>query len=186
MLIVAYQSDWSKYFEAIKSKLIAGLSGICIQIEHVGSTAVLGLSAKEIIDIDIAYNDNFEEIKEKLELIGYYHNGNQGIDGREVFKRNQTHSDSILDVIPHHLYVCRYDNEEYKRHILFRNYLRKSEEARMFYMSQKIAIAEECNNNKKAYAELKQIKLSSFIDYTIELSKKDNYEFKRVECLDNN
>ena len=47
------------------------------------------------------------EIKGQLENIGYKHVGDQGIKGREVFKRDkQITGFEILDRIPHHLYVC--------------------------------------------------------------------------------
>ena len=182
MLIIEYKPEWVANFELIKKKLSECLAGLCISIEHIGSTSVIGLSAKDIIDIDIIFNDDFESLKKRLESIGYYHNGNQGIEGREVFKREGKIRDSVLDSITHHLYVCRFDCLEYQRHILFRNYLRKSEQARLFYMNQKISLAQSCNEDKKTYAALKQLKLNSFIDYIVELSKEDNYKFERIEC----
>ena len=65
------------------------------------------LASKPIIDIDLVYFDwnDFEKIKAHLESIDYYHNGNQGIVDREVFKRiNNNHP--IVDTIAHHSYVC--------------------------------------------------------------------------------
>lgn len=89
MLIHAYTARWQMDFERLKQvwqKLFVELS---VVIEHVGSTAVPGLAAKPIIDIDIVYRveTSFEEIKNGLAQLGYYHNGDQGITGREVFKR---------------------------------------------------------------------------------------------------
>lgn len=179
MLIIEYNPEWADNFKKIEDKLLECLEGLSIKVEHVGSTSVIGLSAKDIIDIDLVFNDDFKEIKSRLESIGYYHNGNQGIQGREVFKR-KAFNDSVLNKITHHLYVCRYDNPEYKRHILFRNYLRKSDEARNFYVNQKKEIAHLCNNDKKKYSELKQLRLNSFIDYIVELSKKDGLTFERI------
>jgi GrpB-like predicted nucleotidyltransferase (UPF0157 family) len=182
MLIVEYKPEWANNFAVIKQKLSEKLAGLCIKIEHVGSTAVEGLSAKEIIDIDIVYNEDFQNIKTRLESFGYHHNGNQGITGREVFKRNKETNEKVLDEIQHHLYVCRFDCLELQRHILFRNYLRKSEEAKFFYMNQKKEIAKESKNDRKAYAELKEIKLNAFINYIIELSRKDNLTFEKIKC----
>lgn len=182
MIIVEYKSEWADNFAELKQKLSEKLDGVCVKIEHVGSTSVEGLSAKEIIDIDIVYNDDFQSIKSRLESCGYYHNGNQGIDGREVFKRDQITYEKVLDEIKHHLYVCRFDSTELQRHILFRNYLRKSEDAKIFYMNQKKKIAEESENDRKIYAKLKEIKLNPFIDYIVELSKKDNLSFEKIKC----
>jgi GrpB-like predicted nucleotidyltransferase (UPF0157 family) len=146
---------------------------IDVNIEHIGSTSVPNLAAKSIIDIDIIYYQvaDFECIKNNLESFGYYHNGNQGIEGREVFKRNANQDDEILDKISHHLYVCKNDCEELHRHIFSRDYLRKNEIAREFYQHLKYQIAEEANQDRKLYAQLKQMKVNSFINYIIELAK---------------
>ncbi len=137
MLLLEYNSDWPIQFNKIKEKLVAALHGSDIKIEHVGSTSVPKLAAKSIIDIDIIYSEaiDFEHIKIQLESIGYFHNGNQEVEGREVFKRNKSVFDDILDKIPHHLYVCKHDCWELQRHILFRDYLRKNDLARNFYQN---------------------------------------------------
>lgn len=108
MLIKKYTSDWIKLFNNLKSEIENGLSGIDHRIEHVGSTSVPGLDSKDIIDIDIIYtiDADLEKIKAGLISIGYNHNGNQGIEDREVFKRNGKMNNEILDTIVHHLYVC--------------------------------------------------------------------------------
>jgi len=98
MLLEKYSSQWVNQFEAIKSKLENALNGLEFSIEHVGSTSVPNLDAKPIIDIDIIYTlkDDFERIKQRLEKIGYYHNGNQGISERDVFKINSKLTNEIL------------------------------------------------------------------------------------------
>jgi GrpB-like predicted nucleotidyltransferase (UPF0157 family) len=55
MLLEKYTTDWAKNFEAIKNEL-EKISGInTFTIVHVGSTSVLNLDSKPIIDIDIIY-----------------------------------------------------------------------------------------------------------------------------------
>jgi GrpB-like predicted nucleotidyltransferase (UPF0157 family) len=175
MVIVKYNPEWANHFEKIKGKLSKALIGIDVNIEHIGSTSVPQLAAKPIIDIDIIFYQvtDFERIKSSLESFGYYHNGNQDIEGREVFKRNAKQDDEILDKISHHLYVCKNDCEELHRHILSRDYLRKNEIAREFYENLKYQIAEEANQDRKLYAQLKQMKANSFINYIIELARRE-------------
>ena len=176
MIIVTYDSDWINQFEKIKEKLSQFLLGIDVNIEHIGSTSVPQLAAKPIIDIDIIYYQSvdFERIKNSLESFGYYHNGNQDIEGREVFKRNAKQNDEILDKISHHIYVCKNNCEELHRHILSRDYLRKNEIAREFYQNLKYQIAKEANQDRKLYAQLKQLKANSFINFIIELSRNNH------------
>ena len=105
MLIQKYQSSWVADFNAIKSVIEESLTDLDFSIEHVGSTSVKDLAAKAIIDIDIVFykKEAFETVKVRLEKLGYYHNGNQGIEGREAFKRDQLKTKHlVLDSITHH------------------------------------------------------------------------------------
>lgn len=82
MLIEKYTPQWAKDFVGIIREIDNGLNGLEYSIEHVGSTSVPNLDAKPIIDIDIIYVNEleFERIKPGLIKLGYYHNGNQGIE----------------------------------------------------------------------------------------------------------
>ncbi|MDX2069740.1 MAG: GrpB family protein [Haliscomenobacter sp.] len=173
MLIEKYNPNWVKQFNDIKSQLEPVLSGLECSIEHVGSTSVPQLDSKPIINIDIVYfvKSDFEKIKLGLEKIGYYHNGNQGLEGREVFKRNGQLSHEVLDRIKHHLYVCPTDSKALERHLLSRNHLRKNEEARIKYQQMKYALAEQANQDRKKYQELKELYVNDFIDSIVEMEK---------------
>jgi GrpB-like predicted nucleotidyltransferase (UPF0157 family) len=174
MLILEYQESWVNDFNNLKSVLRQNISVKDIKIEHIGSTSIKGLAAKPIIDIDIVYekSESFKEIKESLVILGYYHNGNQGIIGREVFKRNKKEDNHlILDSIQHHLYVCQINNEELRRHLFFRDYLRENPKEREEYEKIKFEIAEITNQDRKEYAKLKEVMAKEFIESIIEKSK---------------
>ena len=134
MVIVKYNKDWPEDFLKIKNELLKVLTMPC-QVQHVGSTSIPGMKAKPIIDIDVGLENwgNFEEVKKALAEIGYEHEGDKGIPGREAFCRDEKVPNEILDNIDHHLYVCSVDNTEFNRHILFRDYLRSHVETRDRY-----------------------------------------------------
>ena len=175
MLIEKYTSSWIKDFENLKLEIKNGLHALDFTIEHVGSTSVPKLDSKPIIDIDIIYSKQpeFEKIKFGLEKIGYYHNGNQGIEDREVFKRNNNLTNKILDTVVHHLYVCPIDSKALERHILSRNFKKKNEWARIKYQEMKYEIAEKANQDRKKYAELKEKNVNDFIDSIVEKEKNE-------------
>ncbi|MFD2562721.1 GrpB family protein [Aquimarina rubra] len=175
MLIQKYTPEWRTHFLSIKKELENALFGLDLCIEHVGSTSIPGLASKPIIDIDIIYKEDseFEKIKSKLFSIGYFHNGNQGILHREVFKRNGVVKNKILDTISHHLYACPIHSEELDRHVSFRNHLRKNEGARLKYQNIKYELAEKANQNKKIYATLKEVYATEFINSIIDLEKRE-------------
>lgn len=170
MLIQEYKQDWMNDFRGIKKVMEEALVNLTFSIEHIGSTSIPGLAAKPIIDIDIVYNEaeEFTEIKKRLENIGYNHNGNQGIPGREVFKRKKEATmHEVLDSIAHHLYVCPANSEELQKHILFRDYLIANDEARMQYEQLKFEIVAEASQDRKKYAQLKELKAKKFIESII-------------------
>lgn len=174
MLIEKYTPDWIKNFESLKREIDKGLKGSEYQIEHVGSTSVPNLDSKPIIDIDIVYENEseFEIIKSRLIKLGYFHNGNQGIEQREVFKRNGKKFNKILDAIKHHLYVCPSNSNELEKHILFRDFLRTNKWARIKYESKKYELAKKANQDKNFYAQLKELYLNDFINSMVENAKR--------------
>lgn len=173
MLIEKYNPKWVEDFTNIKSEIEIGLHGLDYTIEHIGSTSVPNLDSKPIIDIDIIYSMqiDFEKIKLGLLKIGYFHNGNQGIEERDVFKRNGILMNKILDRIKHHLYVCPIYSKALERHKLSRNFLRKNNWAMLKYQQMKYELAEKASQDKKVYATLKEIYVNDFIDSIIEKEK---------------
>jgi GrpB-like predicted nucleotidyltransferase (UPF0157 family) len=169
MLIEKYTSKWIEYYASIKREMENGLHGLNYTMEHIGSTSVPNLDSKPIIDIDIIYyhQGDFEKIKAGLLTMGYYHNGNQGIEDRDVFKRNAGWTNEILDQIKHHLYVCPVDSKALERHILSRNFLINNDWARLKYQQMKYELAEKANQDKIIYAELKELNVNDFIDSMI-------------------
>lgn len=126
VVVLPYDEQWKQDFLMIKDELITALGQLAMRIDHVGSTSVEGLSAKPIIDIDVVIKDYtvLEEVVSALGAIGYRHEGNLGITGREAFKY-----DGKEHLRKHHLYVCPEDSPELKRHIAFRDYLRTHPDA---------------------------------------------------------
>lgn len=132
--VVPYNPAWKSDFEKIKKELESAICGLIVGIEHIGSTSVEGLAAKPCIDIDVIIENYsvFDNVVEKLKEIGYIHEGDLGIKGREAFK----YSDKPY-LQNHHLYVCPKDSEELRRHIVFRDFLRSNPEAVKKYGSVK-------------------------------------------------
>lgn len=132
--VLPYDPAWRAAFEAISLEIQAATGELILGIEHVGSTAVEGLSAKPCIDLDviIANYSILDAVVEKLATIGYIHEGDLGIAGREAFRYSgKSHLQQ------HHLYVCPRDSEELRRHITFRNFLRTHPDAVQTYSAVK-------------------------------------------------
>ena len=150
IIVLPYDEKWKQAFLDIKSELVAALGPLALSIEHVGSTSVPGLAAKPIIDIDVVVRKtNLESAIKALATIGYEHEGNGGIEGREMFKYSG--KEHLMD---HHLYVCPEDSRELKRHVLFRDYLLSHPDAVQAY-----------SQIKKEAAELYPHDIDSYINH---------------------
>jgi GrpB-like predicted nucleotidyltransferase (UPF0157 family) len=138
-----YDPDWPVQFETIRESLLEVVGHLAIGIEHVGSTAVPGLSAKPILDIGIVVR-NAEELKSVIDALtefGYEHQGDLGIAGREAF-RCKSDGDALPKGWPkHHLYACIEGALELRRYLAFRDHLRTNRVAAENYASLKLDLA---------------------------------------------
>ena len=169
MVVIEYDKKWLIDFLKIKNELNKVLTVQSV-VEHVGSTSIPGMKSKPIIDIDVGLEnwDDFETVKMELAKIGYKHEGDLGIKGREAFGRTGEIHNEVLDTIDHHLYVCSINNEEFKRHILFRDYLRSHDEARDRYNQIKEEILEKVGpENRAGYVQMKEDEYKDFFEDVI-------------------
>ena len=73
--ILPYDPAWPCLFEAERQRIGAALGSVAIRIDHHGSTAVPGLAAKPVIDIQISVERLGEMIAyaRPLETLDYIH-----------------------------------------------------------------------------------------------------------------
>jgi len=71
LVIVDYRSSWRDDFARIASRLRAALGPLALRIDHIGSTSVPGLCAKDVIDIQISVAALDARIIDALTAIGY-------------------------------------------------------------------------------------------------------------------
>jgi GrpB-like predicted nucleotidyltransferase (UPF0157 family) len=144
--IADYDPRWPERFEILRARLFKALGPVAAAIEHVGSTAIPGLAAKPIIDVDVLLcsESDLQLGIERLATLGYEHQGDLGIPGREAFR-------APTSEFPHHLYVCSPDHREYDRHITFRDHLRSHPEDARAYELLKRSLAGRFGSDRESY-----------------------------------
>jgi GrpB-like predicted nucleotidyltransferase (UPF0157 family) len=130
----------------LRSRIVPVLGSIAVAIEHVGSTAVPGLAAKPIIDMDVvvASAGDVRVAIERLAALGYVHQGNLGIVGREAFE-------TPAGLPAHHLYVCIHGGAALQNHLQVRDYLRRHADAAATYGRLKKTLAESFPDDIEKY-----------------------------------
>jgi GrpB-like predicted nucleotidyltransferase (UPF0157 family) len=71
--IIPYNTRWPAEFAAIGAALRRALGDLALRIDHIGSTAVPGLAAKDRIDVQIAVAgfEHFDDMRARIEALGY-------------------------------------------------------------------------------------------------------------------
>jgi GrpB-like predicted nucleotidyltransferase (UPF0157 family) len=150
VVIVEHDPEWSGTFERLRGGIAEVVGDVARSIEHVGSTAVPGLAAKPIIDLDVVVRGSRDvpEAIRRLATLGYRHEGDKGVPRREAFK-------SPSDEPRHHLYVVVDDSPAYRRHVWIRDYLRAHPNEARAYGELKRRLAEAHRDDRAAYTAAK-------------------------------
>ena len=146
--VVEYRTDWPAVFVQLRERIWPSVCDLAAAIEHVGSTAVPGLSGKPRIDIDIVIGSSahLPTVVDRLGMLGYSHRGNLGIEGRDVF-------DACIDSPPHNLYVCPAGALSLRNHLTLRDHLRSHPLDAAAYAALKRRLAAEFPNDRGKYVE---------------------------------
>lgn len=136
--VVPYSLEWPRQFARVADELREALHGLpSVTIEHVGSTAVAGLPAKPILDVDIIVRRETVALAiEALEAAGYRHRGDLGVTDREAF--------FAPDENPaRNVYVCVTGTLHVRNHVAVRDALRLDPELRDRYGAVKLQLASD-------------------------------------------
>jgi GrpB-like predicted nucleotidyltransferase (UPF0157 family) len=155
VIVVHYDPRWPQAFEAERERIGRALGALALRIDHNGSTAVPGLAAKPVIDIQVsvAQLHPIETYIERLAPLGYVH---------------VPHADDAVCPFfhmpvewphTHHVHLVEAGGDEERRTLAFRDYLREHEPVAREYETLKRRLAEEFSDgdpaSREAYANAK-------------------------------
>jgi len=149
--VVKYDPNWKLKFKSEAEKIKKAFSDNCIEIHHIGSTAVEGLSAKPVIDIIVVVR----QISSVSSIEGYRFYGELGIPFRRYFSSGNAH-----------IHVFEENNPEIEQNLLFRDYLRDNFEAKNNYEKLKLELAHRYPDDRTKYSLEKNSLISEIIKRT--------------------
>lgn len=162
--LVPYQTEWKTCFEEEANCLQVALEGHVFQIEHVGSTAVEGLSAKPIIDIMLGV----EHLSEGKILIPLLEEIDYTYIQPDPFPNVFVLVKGTPDKRTHHLFIQELATPYWDEKILFRDYLRAYPEATTAYEDLKQDLAQKYATDRPSYTAKK----AKFITEILEKARK--------------
>jgi dephospho-CoA kinase len=159
------REEWGREFTALSSRLAAALGDRVVRIDHIGSTAVPGLRAKDVIDVQVIVRslEPTAELTAAFAAIGFSPKLGEAKLRDHIpagWEGDEAAWDKLLFGPPEderpsnvHVRVGGSPNERYA--LLFRDFLRSNERARDLWGSFKERLAAETQGDRELYADLK-------------------------------
>ena len=145
IVVVDYDPAWPERFAALADTVRTALGDTALRIEHIGSTAVPGLAAKPIIDLLVVVEDVADEAAyvPALEAAGF-----------QLRVREPDHRMLRTPARDVHVHLWE-DDDEQRRHLLFRDWLREDADDRERYAAVKRELARREWGDMNDYADAK-------------------------------
>ncbi len=149
--LVAHDDKWELFYSEIETDLKSILSACRIErISHIGSTAISGIWAKDIVDvlIEVSRDSDIEDTAKVIENNGFIRMSTAA--SRISFNRGYTtkgFADKVFHV--HIRYIG--DNDE----LYFRDYLNEHEQVAKEYEAMKLQLWKQFEHDRDAYTNSK-------------------------------
>ncbi len=167
--VVTYDENWMSLYSEEAEKLRDLLKEELIDIHHIGSTSIIGMKAKPVIDILSVVKDinQIDLYNDQMIAIGFLPKGENGIPGRRYFQKGG-------DLRTHHLHLFQQGNQHIERHLAFRDYLRAHPDMMLAYGNLKEELARKYRYDVQAYIEGKH-------DFVQQIEKKALVWYRKRE-----
>jgi len=163
IVVSDYDPAWSVMFEHERANLRTALGPLVLTIEHIGSTAVPGLAAKPIIDLQASVRSLAEaksHCVNPLQALGYTYmpQYESWLPGELFFRK------ALVGRWTHHLHVLQEDHPRWGDRLLFRDYLRNHPKAARAYATLKRDLAAAFDDNIAGYRNAKDAFVAATMD----------------------
>src|SRR5260221_2287102 len=159
--IVPYETSWPEAFIAIARPLRTALGDLALRIDHIGSTSVPGLAAKDVIDVQVTVGDLTSELEAAFQRAGYVRRAELTYDHRPPTATGTEHEWQKQYYQPAapahrtHVHARRAGSANGRYALLFRDYLRTHSLAAAAYAQVKQALAHHGPTDWDLYYDVK-------------------------------
>ena len=160
--IVEHRPGWGQEFLGVAGALRAALGDLAVRIDHVGSTAVPGLAAKDVIDVQVTVRDlRDERLMPAVASAGFRPRADIERDHVPAWaeplpsdweKRYATQGDAGRRT---HIHIRQVGRANQRYALLFRDFLRGNGAAAAAYEQVKRTLASAFPHDSGAYADAK-------------------------------
>lgn len=146
--IASYDPAWRQLFLVAGMTLREALGEKALRIDHVGSTSIVGMDAKPIIDIQISvsYFDDLLNYKHEIEAVGFIFRGENPDKTKRYFRE-------VPGCRRTHVHIRQAGSFSEQMNLLFRDYLREHQEDRLKYAEEKHRLMTKYKDQRSKYVE---------------------------------
>ncbi|WP_432355596.1 GrpB family protein [Sporosarcina sp. A2] len=152
----SYTPEWKDEFIKIKKELMKYTKLEDYRIEHIGSTAIKGMSAKPLIDIVVGVDDLQKVDKPLLKSfskVGFLRLKVERPGGIVLAK----FTDDTYKEKTHFIHLVEYQNELWNNLIFFRDHLNSNEDASKQYLEIKLEYLKASSTGVSEYTDFKEV-----------------------------
>lgn len=145
VVLMDYRPEWPGLFQLEAARLQTRLGPAILAIEHYGSTAIPGLSAKPVIDLLIGVQrlDDALDLVAAMEELGYDYSPDAGVPAHHIFGLGADRT--------HLAHFVEFEGAAWRQCIAFRDALRASPETAEQYLVLKTDLARRYPDDRRAY-----------------------------------
>ncbi|AZN40992.1 GrpB family protein [Paenibacillus albus] len=151
IIVVPYDPNWAREFEEIGARMRQSLGNLATRIDHIGSTAIAGLAAKPVIDIQISVRELEPVIiyQQPLESLGYVYRAGNGERTKRYFREGE----GMRRI---HVHVREEGSFGQQFALLFRDYVRAMPDEAKYYEEVKIRLMAQYRDDRERYVDEKE------------------------------
>jgi GrpB-like predicted nucleotidyltransferase (UPF0157 family) len=140
---------WAQLYAEEAARLRIALEPMLVKIEHYGSTSLIGIQAKPILDIlaGIEHLDDGPALIAPLAALGYDYAGADVVPGHHIFGKGEART--------HLLHIVEYGSPIWREALQFRDALRANLKLAHEYEALKIALSEQYAECRAEYTAAK-------------------------------
>ena len=167
IILVPYDPDWPAAFAAEATVLRQALGERALRIDHVGSTSVPGLSAKPVVDIQVSVRGlrGTGGLVAALASAGYQHVSLGDFDRVYPFFQKPAGWPARF-----HVHLCEAGGEQERRHLAFRDHLRRHPTVAADYLALKQRLAGQFSGETFESREQYSLAKSTFVEGVLALA----------------
>lgn len=149
--VIPYQESWRDNFEAIKNQLLPVFGDQAIDIMHVGSTAIVGMSGKPTIDVLVIVNNipDIDALNEAMAKLGYLALGAYVAPDSRLFAKEENNERFV------NIHCFERNHPHAQEMILMRDFLQSHPDEAKAYADLKIDLHRRYPNDYKEYRHFK-------------------------------